>query len=142
MISVTVIVGFSSGENWRVSGSGWAEFSELTREVLAERGLGNLAAEICSYGMSFDQLLDEVRLPLAGAMLIASRRWHAADLAEGNDGDHLRQLVDLLEIEVVTAGRPPAVCRFSRRGTLAGQRCGMGPARGQDQGDPGGTRSG
>jgi hypothetical protein len=106
---VSVIVGFSNGESWRVGGRGWDEFSELARKVLAEHGLGYLTGEIYPYGTSLDLDPDEIRLPLAGAMLIAARQWHNADLAAGNDGDHRRQLVDLLEIEVATVDRPAFV---------------------------------
>ncbi|MGH3201720.1 MAG: hypothetical protein ACRDOA_18745 [Streptosporangiaceae bacterium] len=99
---MSVIIGFSNGESWRTGGRGWDELIALARVALAERGLQHLATELYPYGLSFDLFPDEVQLPLAAAMLTAARRWWEADLAAGNDGDHRRQLVDLLEIEAAS----------------------------------------
>jgi hypothetical protein len=106
---VSVIIGFSNEESWRTGGRGWGELVELTRVVLAERGLQHLANELHPYGLSFDLFPDDVQVPLAAAMLTAARKWWEADIAAGNDGDHRRQLVDLLEIEAATVERAPFV---------------------------------
>jgi hypothetical protein len=106
---VSVVIGFSSGESWRTGSRGWGELTALARVVLAERDLQHLAGELYPYGLSFGSFPAEVRLPLAAAMLAAARKWWEADVAAGNDGDHCRQLVDLLEIEAATIQRAPFV---------------------------------
>jgi hypothetical protein len=106
---VSVIIGFSNGESWRTGSRGWDELIALTRVVLAERDLQHLASELYPYGLSFGLFPDEVQLPLAAAMLAAARKWREADMAAGNDGDHRRQLVDLLEIEAAAIERAPFV---------------------------------
>jgi hypothetical protein len=106
---VSVIVGFSNGESWRTGSRGWGELTALTRVVLAERDLQHLASELYPYGLDFGLFPAEVQLPLAAAMLTAARKWWEADMAAGNDGDHRRQLVDLLEIETAAIQRAPFV---------------------------------
>ena len=102
---MSVIIAFSNGESWRTASRGWDELTELTRVVLAERGLQHLASELYPYGLSFGLFPGEVQVPLAAALLTAARQWWEADMAAGNDGDHRRQLVDLLEIETATTER-------------------------------------
>jgi hypothetical protein len=106
---VSVIIGFSNEESWSIGSRGWDELVELTRVALAERDLQHLANELYPYGLSFDLFPDEVQLPLAAAMLTAARKWWEADMAAGNDGDHRRQLIDLLEIEAASIERAPFV---------------------------------
>jgi hypothetical protein len=106
---VSVIISFSNGESWRTASRGWDELIALTRVVLAERDLQHLVSELYPYGLSFDSFPDEVQLPLAAAMLAAARKWWEAEMAAGNDGDHCRQLVDLLEIEAAAIQRAPFV---------------------------------
>ena len=65
------IVTFSDGGSWSVGRRGWNLLLERTRQVLEDEGLGHLCGEITDYGAFFNRDPDEVRVPLAKALLNA-----------------------------------------------------------------------
>jgi hypothetical protein len=98
-------VGFSDGGTARVSNYGWGFITERTCRKLTDAGLSKLCDQIYEYGVDLDLDPEEVRVPLARAMLDAARELET-ELAPQHGWDVERQgplfgeLVARLEREV------------------------------------------
>ena len=68
---MSAIVSFSDGGFWSVGQRGWDLLFERTCAKLTDAGHPQLCDELYDYGVAFDLQRDEVRLPLARALLDA-----------------------------------------------------------------------
>ncbi|WP_216898386.1 hypothetical protein [Nocardia alni] len=102
---MSAVVVFSSGELWFANSLGWYSFVERARARLPD------AEGLDDYGVFFDMMSDEDRLPVARALLGAARELHQEAIADGEEGnaDHSHRLAELLEVELATTERPVAV---------------------------------
>jgi hypothetical protein len=106
---VSGIVSFSDGGSWSVGRRGWNKLQERAVAKLIEAGHADLEREVYDYGVRFELDPENVRIPIAEALLAAAREVQVeSGAAEGwnpeTQGPYFGDLVERLERELGEAG--------------------------------------